>query len=253
MKKTIIVFACLLSLCFCYSQELKAKITYKAVLNNENYKNRIFNDTTIEDEIKKNRLKDISLKKPINFHLLIQGNQALYKAVNDMYILLNDEFNMTNVIAQAEIKYYTNLKTEEKFFQSYFRKDILVDLDEVDWTLTQETKKIGEYTCYKATTNIDSEQLHEMNFANTVVAWYTPEIPTTFGIKTFNGLPGLTLELTTNLESGIISYKATEIELNPEKEFIIEKPKAQRHISEREYIELINNLTNTRKEMRNND
>jgi GLPGLI family protein len=252
MKRFIIVFLFLSKIFISYSQDFNAKIVYKATLDNENYRLRILNDTTIEYDIKTWRLQDISNKEPIKFHLLINGNQALYKSEYDMIDRVNHGWNMTSVIAQEQRVYYTNSQTKERFFESFFTEGVLVDLDDINWTLTQESKKIGNYTCYKATTNITTEQLHEMNFIAPVVAWYTPEIPTSFGVKAFSGLPGLTLELTTELESGKIFYSATEIDLSFENEIKIQKPKTNRHISEQEYLELIKDLNNERKLLRGN-
>ncbi|WP_299520918.1 GLPGLI family protein [Winogradskyella sp.] len=246
MKKLMLLFSCFSTLLISHAQDIEAKIVYKATLDNENYRLRILNDSTIEEDVKTWKLQDISNKKPVNFHLLINGNQALYKSEYDMTDRMNLGWNMTSIISQEERVYYTNSETKEKFFKPYFAEGILVDLGDVDWTLTKESKKIGKYICYKATANIIAEQLHDMGFIAPVVAWYTPDIPTSFGIKTFNGLPGLTLELITNLESGKVHYIATEIDLNPKSEIKIKKPQAPKTISEEDYLLLIKDLNNRR-------
>ncbi|RLD60552.1 MAG: GLPGLI family protein, partial [Bacteroidetes bacterium] len=58
-----------------------------------------------------------------------------------------------------------------------------------NWKLTNETKIILGYTCYKAT--------HNREGGNPVIvtAWYCPEIPYQFGPKGYAGLPGLILEI----------------------------------------------------------
>jgi len=58
-------------------------------------------------------------------------------------------------------------------------------LEDQDWILTEETKKIDQYVCYKAVLN---------NSEKRVEAWYTNEIQTALGPKGY-GLPGLILEL----------------------------------------------------------
>ena len=60
---------------------------------------------------------------------------------------------------------------------------------EFNWKLTNETKTILGYTCYKATHNREG-----MNPV-IVTAWYSPEIPYQFGPKGYSRLPGLILEI----------------------------------------------------------
>src|SRR5690606_42056346 len=101
--------------------------------------------------------------------------------------------------------------------------------------------------CYKAIAKIDTEQTVGMNFISPVIAWYTPQIPVQVGIQNFNGLPGLTLELTAEFENGKIHYNAIKIELNPKQQIKIAKPKGKKLISEREYVELIKSMNSGRK------
>ena len=49
-----------------------------------------------------------------------------------------------------------------------------------------ETKKIGDYICKKATTTFRGRNY---------IAWYTLDFPTQFGPWKFNGLPGLIMEV----------------------------------------------------------
>ena len=59
-------------------------------------------------------------------------------------------------------------------------------LPSFDWQMTDETKKIWEYTCQKAVCDFRGR---------TYEAWFTAEIPLTDGPWKFNGLPGLILEV----------------------------------------------------------
>lgn len=56
----------------------------------------------------------------------------------------------------------------------------------IEWKLSNETKKIKDYLAKKATANI---------FDRTWEAWYTEEIPISYGPYKFHGLPGLILEI----------------------------------------------------------
>ncbi|MCM4173959.1 GLPGLI family protein [Arenibacter sp. TNZ] len=251
MKQIIVVLALLLSFNFAYTQILKGKVTYQATLNNDDFYNRLIKDTIMTQTRKKLHLETISSTYPSKFHLMINGNEALYQAEYDpaTKVRIGYKPNRTDRVAQHENIYYSDLETNEKFYESFWTKGVLVNLNEIDWTLTQETKKIGVYICYKATAIISSEQLFGMNFMSPIIAWYTPQIPVSFGIKEFAGLPGLTLELLADYENGKVFYTATKIELNPEEEINIKKPKGKK-VSEQEYIALIERLNNARKVQR---
>jgi GLPGLI family protein len=252
MKKLIVLLLVFCPVCEISSQEFKAKIIYQATLNNDAFYNRLIKDSTMSETRKKLHLETISTTEPTNFQLLINGNEALYQAEYDpaTKVRLKLKPNRTDRVTQHENIYYSNLETNEKYYESFWTRGVLVLLNDIKWTLTQETKIIGEYTCYKATAIIDSEQLFGMNFISPIVAWYTPQIPVSFGIKNFSGLPGLTLELITDQEDGKVFYTVNKIELNPKEEIKIKKPKGRKFVSEQEYVKLIEKLNNARKSKR---
>ncbi|MVO08890.1 GLPGLI family protein [Flavobacterium sp. TP390] len=55
----------------------------------------------------------------------------------------------------------------------------------ISWKFEKETKKIGKYTCHKATAPFRGRDY---------TVWYTTEIPIPYGPWKLNGLPGLVLE-----------------------------------------------------------
>lgn len=58
-------------------------------------------------------------------------------------------------------------------------------MDEMEWTIGDSTKSILGYECIMATTNYHGREW---------TAWFSPEIPASFGPWKFHGLPGLILE-----------------------------------------------------------
>jgi GLPGLI family protein len=248
MKKLVITLTTLIFFNISFAQTLNGKVIYEATLNPQAYIDKVGKDSIMPKARKESRIKRALKAAPVNFHLLFNGTESLYKAEYDMETnrRLGLLLNQTGNVGEQEKIYYKNIKTQEMFYQSFWTQNVLVTINKLDWNLTQETKKIGSYTCYKATATINSEQLHGMNFLSPVIAWYTPQIPVPFGIQRFNGLPGLTLELIADYENGEIRYVATKIELNPEKEIKIKKPKGKKRVSEQEYIEMIKNMSRKR-------
>jgi len=130
------------------------------------------------------------------------------------------------------------LEETELFGKKFLIED---ELKAFNWKVTNETKKIGNYTVIKAeyerireSTSLslnDSEQKTMRVMDTTLVtAWYTPDIPVSQGPDGSWGLPGLILEL----KNGSMSYLCTKIELNPADPVIIDKPSKGKRISREE-------------------
>ena len=102
-----------------------------------------------------------------------------------------------------------------------------------EWQLSNETKKIGAYTCYKATT-MKIVNGRKGIIKTPVEVWYTPEIVIPFGPLGYNGLPGLIMELS------MYNYKyyVSKIDLNTEKEVAIKKPTKGKKVTEAEFKEI---------------
>jgi len=133
-----------------------------------------------------------------------------------------------------------------------FGKEFLIvdEFKKYDWQLTQESKMIGNYTCYKATfvpelTERQKEakkkkeeekeaggllaQIEEKD--RTITAWWTPEIPVSNGPGEYQGLPGMILEVK---EMNTVLL-CTKIEINPERELKIKKPKNGKEINQADF------------------
>lgn len=124
-----------------------------------------------------------------------------------------------------------------------FGKKFLIEdeLPTFNWKITNETKKIGDYTAIKAEylniseqTTIslsNSEQTTESVMDTTqIIAWYTPDIPVSQGPNNTWGLPGLILEL----KEGNFTYLCTKIELNPATPIEIEVPDKGKRVTREE-------------------
>ena len=165
-------------------------------------------------------------------------------------------------------KQYKNVKTNTQLQeQEFYGKKFLVQdvLQPIEWSLESETKKIGNYSCFKATASIPSDELTWYSFSwdklrNTtesdstqvkevkmtqIEAWYAPQIPVRHGPLDYWGLPGLILEVSANNTTMLCS----KIVLNPDEIIEIEAPSKGKEVSKKEYQEII---TDKMKEFRNN-
>ncbi|WP_196887348.1 GLPGLI family protein [Aureivirga sp. CE67] len=106
----------------------------------------------------------------------------------------------------SESLFYKSLLKNEVYNQinttdTIYTKDIHPALN---WELSDETKKIHNFNCQKATLNFRGRKY---------IAWYTPEIPIFSGPWKFKGLPGLILEVSNdNSEKRHFSWKVEEIQ-----------------------------------------
>ncbi len=132
------------------------------------------------------------------------------------------------------------IQEEDLMGKGFLVKDSLATYE---WELTGESKKIGEYTCQKATYSriVDSktfsmgqDEMLETKDTVNVVAWFTMQIPVSHGPGEFWGLPGLILEL----QNQGMTYIAERIVLNPNEPVAIEIPKKGESISRKDYQEL---------------
>lgn len=147
--------------------------------------------------------------------------------------------------------------------QELFGKQFLIteELKALDWKMGTESKKIGDYLCFKATAKkvsddfdwaklrrrprgesknesvndslnkvTQQEPAEEIKIID-VEAWYTPQIPVSQGPSNYWGLPGLILELSADRTTML----CTKIVMNPKEKEAIEKPDKGKVVTKTEY------------------
>ncbi len=240
---TFFVFA----VCSCFSQIKTGKIVYQVTNNCDSYLELLSSNPDTPEYILEHRKMMISKAKPINYFLLFNENESIfipeYNPSESRRLGLG--MNWTALVTKYYFNYYSNRIDNETYGHSFITSDVNVLFDKIEWTLTQETKHIGNYICYKATGINKNKKQFGSNYLKPAVAWYTPQIPVPFGIQEFSGLPGLILEMDMFIEFGTMHYVATSIELNIEIDQKIENNKG-RVISEKEHTQLLNELNASR-------
>jgi len=142
MEKLLLII-CMISINHVHSQNVKAKVVYEATSVGINA-SRLGLDYQYPDY----EILD-SPKKPVLFHLIVNGNEAMFQPEYDLPTKkkMGFSYDKTAVLAQHDKVYYTNSNTGESFFQSFWTVNTLVSTDEVTWKLGDESKKIGDYFC----------------------------------------------------------------------------------------------------------
>ena len=152
---------------------------------------------------------------------------------------------------------YKNLKTKSYIQdQEYFGKKFLIkeSMEPLQWKMTGESKTIGQYTAFKATTtkvstdvdftsmfrrgrNGRTEDKSEEEEEKTVegIAWYTPQVAVSQGPGEYWGLPGLILEVS----AGNITMICNKIVINPEEKIKIVAPTKGDEVTKEEYNKIV--------------
>ncbi len=154
------------------------------------------------------------------------------------------------VIADEAGIEYKNIKEKKMVTETtLFDKEFLItdSLTVFNWKLEKESKKIGSYTCYKATAIlkplVKEEKEEPANEDKTIffgdarsrelkiTAWYAPEIPVGHGPGSYWGLPGLILEA----NDGITTLLCSKLVLNPKEKTEIKAPKNGKKVTRAEF------------------
>jgi len=225
MRTALILFFLFISKFNSICQNIKGTVEYYYKVDES-----FINDDIIEKE-KSQSLKNTlgflnaSLKNNQNklkFILKFNKSKSMYSMDKVLNIDIDKQLKYAIITTGGDEIYYQELEEKKTIFQTVIfgeEFNVFSYMDSLQWELTREKKKIGKYNCLKAIAILKNKRKVE--------AWFTPEIPVSFGPKGFGGLPGLILELK---ENNIIFYPQKVI-LNQKKDIEIELPKKENTIS----------------------
>jgi GLPGLI family protein len=167
--------------------------------------------------------------------------------------------------------YYKNIKDKTYTVDKEFMgKEFLINdsLPKLSWKLEGETRKIGDYNCFKATAVKPVSQSDFRNFRRrkdsdkkdtdkkeapkkekttnfmddfempkeiTITAWYTPDIPVSQGPESYWGLPGLILEV----NDGRTVIVCSKVVMNAKEKVEIKAPKNGKVVKQKEYDDIV--------------
>ena len=132
------------------------------------------------------------------------SNNALSKEENNILVDIADMLG---------IEYYSKEKNDTVFVKNNkfikFKDSIIFSINRIHWRITDEVKLINGFKCRKAIGLYEKDYGDGDNLSKyDLVAWFCPEINSSFGPKSFMGLEGLILEL----EQPLIIFKSIQIE-----------------------------------------
>jgi GLPGLI family protein len=174
--------------------------------------------------------------------------------------------------------YFKNVKEKQYTVdKEVFGKEFLIkdSLPNLKWVLSDESKKIGDYTCFKATAVKQASKTDFRNFRRkkeepkketeegkveekateekkeekktnffaeidmpkevTVTAWYCPEIPVNQGPDEYWGLPGLIMEV----NDGKTVIMCSKLVLNVKEKIEIKAPTGGDKVTQKEYDDIM--------------
>jgi GLPGLI family protein len=245
MKHLAVIIAMLLTSTV-IAQEFQGQATYKS-----HRKMDIQLDSTqMETEMHRKMIEMMKKQFEKTYILTFNKEESIYKEDEELEAPQPAGIVMVMIDSGESGELYKNTKEDRYTDQNeMFGKVFLIEdkLKKLDWKLENETKNIGEYTCYKATTtrmaeivqtgisvngdkDLDTDAEPEMEEI-TVTAWYTPQIPVNNGPANYHGLPGLILEV----HDGPQTLICSKIVLNPKDKIEIKEPTKGKKVTQKKF------------------
>ncbi|NBL64562.1 GLPGLI family protein [Flavobacterium sp. NST-5] len=223
--KHLLLYVLLIPFSFsCFGQKSSGRIIYK--IRPITLEGKAAKDNPLVQETKK-------ISEAQTFELAFNQSLSKFTLIKNLTTDETDDnlSRLASITFTTEDTYFTEKKSNKQIVEKHDGTLVEKESLKKDWTITSETKKIGNYICTKATLDLPIINRKGEKKTIPIVAWFAPAIPSGYGPKEFYGLPGLILELTerqtTYLVSKITWVKNSEIK--------IAIPKGKK-ISEAEYL-----------------
>ncbi|MCV6631177.1 MAG: GLPGLI family protein [Flavobacteriaceae bacterium] len=236
-KELLLLSLCIFIITSCFSQRnkalAKAKISYGISIKVDRTKK----STKLLSEVIPNFASKVeAAAAEFDFTLLLNDSISLFFLEKKLYSNKNAAGFAESLCGyfgrvQQQATLYITENLEEDFGK------FLVSRPYQKWELQNETKQIGDYTCFKATTFTTTTNPKGKVFRHDFTAWYSPQLPYKFGPAGYGNLPGLIVEL----QGKNFTYGIKKIEFfnsNESKKRKIPKLKKLKQISEEELEKL---------------
>ncbi len=227
------------------AQNVKGIATYKS----QRKMDVELDSTQMNDEMRSQLMAMLKKQFENEYTLQFNKDESIYKEVENLEKPSASGGAVVEVFvatAGGSDILYKNTKDNRYANQNdLFGKQFLVldSIEEMEWKLGKETKNIGEYTCFKATStrmaevmsvstgDDDETETEPVEEELTITAWYTPQIPVKHGPGNYGGLPGLILEVSDGRETILCS----KLVLNPKDGVDIKEPTKGKKVNQEEF------------------
>lgn len=256
-----------------YSLGISLCVLIQFAVNAQGFKGKVYYTIGYEMDINLNAGDSMGMEQDQNamirkmlmesmreeFELKFNRKQSIYKKEETLGsgekggVQVNN-MDLGNLVKSISNKGSTNFiykdleKHSTKEEKDFLGKIFLVNdkMPTFEWKLEKETKKIGNYSCFKATT--EREQLYKEDeneevSKRTITVWYTMDIPISNGPEDYWGLPGLILEV----RDGNKTILCNKVVLNTKDNFEIEEPSRRKEHTREEYDEIVEKKFNKMK------
>ena len=251
MKNTVTLLLAVLLTGSLTAQNFQGKATYKS-------KRKVdikLDSTQANPEIQSKMIEMLKKQFEKTYTLAFNPNESIYKEDVKLGAPQNSGIEVMMVNSDGSDILYKNTK-ENRFTNQndVFGKIFLIKdtLEKLDWKLENETRNIGEYTCYKASLKREVEDIENSISFNrdndskeenttpkmktiTITAWYTLEIPVSNGPGNFHGLPGLILSVNDGSETIVCS----KIVLNPKNKTTFSEPSKGKVVTQEKFESIL--------------
>lgn len=193
---------------------------YKTVITEE--KNVDTLSKTRDDKEVADLFSKILLKNLVkDYKLIFENKQSNFKEISSLNQNESSFFKSDNIVFDY---FYTNISNLEYLEQKEFLEKTFIISDSINakWVITDETKDILGFECFKALLLTEVKD-------KIITAWFTNQILSPFGPDKFCGLPGLILEVNNGILN-LICYK-----LDFENKVKIEIPTKGTKLSQKEF------------------
>ncbi len=180
--------------------------------------------------------KSAQLSEQLEFEMYFNDTQSVFSSKKQLDNELNGVQEKMAKKLVGDATYYYDYKSKDLLVSKQFIGDLFLishPIENYDWTITKQSKKILGFDCKKAFLVMKADKIRTKN--QKIIAWFAPSISTQFGPKIYYGLPGHILELT----EGKFTYYAKKLNLNIKSRVLLEKPNKGNKITKTKYHDYI--------------
>jgi GLPGLI family protein len=240
MKNLFVLLFVLKSIILGYSQHDMYLVTYKMdTYGLKDTINKMYENEKISSTLKKIN----TIKKDIEFLLYFNTYSSSF-ILKEKIIPEGEELYYSMAALQGAApgdNYYKNTQNKIKIMQTEASGEVFkvsFPFNQYEWKISNETKIINGYKCFKATTHWEeNDYSREKTLQFDPIVWFTNDIPFSFGPLGLDGLPGLVLEASLN---GKTFFYVSSLQSNlKEDRKQLEEPKKGKNITNDEFLKLL--------------